>query len=218
MAADLIEKSNIPHTFVYDLESVFWVLIWVVISFMHTEWEGSERLDFLKETMSPRVYGGKGRSTKKNFIMAKRTLPVPNVPNVERLHFVLSTFLASRYAQMEKPIAIPKYAIVLRNGIDKNVVMVPNEDSDEDPNEEAPNEAPKEDPQLQARNVEVYKDGLKDHAHIINMFVSALNLPGWPRNVIARPQSKLPSSEDMHYLRASSKRLRSVAEKNSVFV
>ncbi|KAI9446708.1 hypothetical protein H4582DRAFT_1804459, partial [Lactarius indigo] len=31
MTADLIQESSIPHTFVHDLESTFWVMIWIVI-------------------------------------------------------------------------------------------------------------------------------------------------------------------------------------------
>ncbi|KAI9436787.1 hypothetical protein BJY52DRAFT_1130340, partial [Lactarius psammicola] len=34
MAADLVQRSSIPHTFIHNLESAFWVMLWVVILYM----------------------------------------------------------------------------------------------------------------------------------------------------------------------------------------
>ncbi|KAF8270304.1 hypothetical protein EI94DRAFT_1439202, partial [Lactarius quietus] len=34
MAAALIKEANIAHTFVHDLESAFWVVLWMALSFM----------------------------------------------------------------------------------------------------------------------------------------------------------------------------------------
>jgi len=94
MAADLIQDSSIPHTFVHDLESVFWVLIWIVVSYMPTTWDDGECSSFLKETMCPKVYGPRGGTRKKDFILAKRFPPVRNIDMVMRLLFVLSDLLA----------------------------------------------------------------------------------------------------------------------------
>ncbi len=60
MAADLVQRSSIPHTFIHDLESAFWVMLWVVILYMPSSWDIGDRSYFLKETMSPRVYDNSG--------------------------------------------------------------------------------------------------------------------------------------------------------------
>ncbi|KAI9456112.1 hypothetical protein BJY52DRAFT_1106829, partial [Lactarius psammicola] len=32
MVADLVQQSHTPHTFIHDLESAFWVILWIVFS------------------------------------------------------------------------------------------------------------------------------------------------------------------------------------------
>ena len=56
MVADLVQHSNIAHTFIHDLESAFWVIIWVAFSYMSNLWSAADRSSFLNETMSPWVY------------------------------------------------------------------------------------------------------------------------------------------------------------------
>ena len=55
MVADLIQRLNIAHTFVHDLESTFWVLLWVTFAYMPNTWSDVDRSSFLRGTMSPRV-------------------------------------------------------------------------------------------------------------------------------------------------------------------
>ena len=64
MAADLVQHSNIIHTFIHDLESAFWVILWLAFSHMSNLWSTEDRSSFLNETMSPWVYGdssGRGK-------------------------------------------------------------------------------------------------------------------------------------------------------------
>ena len=215
MAADLIQDSSIPHTFVHDLESVFWVLIWVVVSYMPTTWDNGEHSSFLKETMCPKVYGTRGGTRKKDFILAKQFPPVRNVDAVTRLLFVLSHLLAPRH-YVDLKISLPNYALTT---IDVDVTMSQNDDSEknskEDPNEEKPNVSPKTE---EPSGAEMFPDGLRDHSMIIGLFYGALDDSPWPLNDAADPQPKLPSTEEVRFMRAGSNRSRSQAEKSGVFV
>jgi Fungal protein kinase len=66
MAAELIENPGIPHTLEHDLESVFWVLLWVTLLYMKTSWPMVSTT--LNDAMNPRVYPSGGGASKLHFI------------------------------------------------------------------------------------------------------------------------------------------------------
>src|SRR6266851_4086010 len=110
---------------------------------MPTTWDDGKRSSFLKETMCPKVYGTRGGTGKKDFILAKWFLPVHNVDTITRLLFVLSHLLAPQH-YVDLKISLPNYALTT---IDVDVTMSQNDNSEEnskeDPNEEKPNVSPK---------------------------------------------------------------------------
>ena len=65
MAAELIQHPETPQTFIHDLESAFWVLIWVVVSYMPTNMDAGKCSNFLKDIMSPKVYNKSSSRLKK---------------------------------------------------------------------------------------------------------------------------------------------------------
>src|SRR6267154_1204468 len=56
MAAELVESFNIPHTLHHDLESFFWVLLWIILTRVSTNWSDEACSSLINKTMSPRVY------------------------------------------------------------------------------------------------------------------------------------------------------------------
>jgi hypothetical protein len=60
MAGDLVESPDTAHTVAHDLESFFWVLLWVVMIYVKTNWDAGKRTTFISNTMSPRVFGTSG--------------------------------------------------------------------------------------------------------------------------------------------------------------
>jgi hypothetical protein len=52
MAADLVEPANVPQTFVHDIESAFWLLLWMVLKYRETRWEGKP-LNFYEVDFHP---------------------------------------------------------------------------------------------------------------------------------------------------------------------
>jgi len=102
MAAELIQHPETPQTFIHDLESAFWVLIWVVVSYMPTNMDAGKRSNFLKDIMSPKVYDKSSSGLEKvNFLWSRE---VPTVPGVENIGFLLSELIklfAFRYPVVE---------------------------------------------------------------------------------------------------------------------
>ena len=71
MAAALVENSETPHTLEHDLESAFWVLIWAIVSYMPTSMGEEECSNFLKDTMSPKVYRKHSGADKRKYLIAR---------------------------------------------------------------------------------------------------------------------------------------------------
>ncbi len=74
MAAELVEDPSILHTFEHDLESVFWVLLWMTLLYMKTTWDVGRRSSFLNNTMNPGVYMGSGGINKLAFMRYEAAL------------------------------------------------------------------------------------------------------------------------------------------------
>jgi len=88
MAADLVENPAIPHTPEHDLESVFWVLLWMTLLYMKTSWSIEIRSSTLNSTMSPDVYQSSGGRGKLDFMRnpcALNDLYTPDNPKMEEL-------------------------------------------------------------------------------------------------------------------------------------
>ncbi len=108
---------------------------------------------------------------------------------------------------MDLKISLPNYALTT---IDVDVTMSQNDNSEEnskeDPNEEKPNVSPKTE---EPSGAEMFPDGLCDHSMIIGLFYGALDDSPWPLNDATDPQPKLPSTEEVRFMRAGSNRSRS---------
>jgi hypothetical protein len=69
MAADLVESSEIPQTLEHDLESFFWVILWIVMTRVPTNWTDEARSILINDTMSPKVYSHTRGPVKKNWLV-----------------------------------------------------------------------------------------------------------------------------------------------------
>jgi serine/threonine protein kinase len=74
MAADLVHAPNTPHLPMHDLESAFWILMWIALTYMHSNWSVGTRSSFIKETMNPKVFVSSGGQNKLFFMQARVTL------------------------------------------------------------------------------------------------------------------------------------------------
>ncbi|KAI9454523.1 hypothetical protein F5148DRAFT_1288603 [Russula earlei] len=185
MAADLIENSSIRQTFVHDLESAFWVMLWVTISHLPSSWEASRRSSFLDNIMNPRVCGNSGGPGKA--AMLRNPLGRLKLGFHQHLATLLESLrmvLASRYVE-KAPISVDPI-ILDEFG--------------------TPEKKPSLDEKLMAK--------LNNHKFILELFESALGKDGWPEDDAAE-QLEILVSNDIQIIRhSSSKRSRDAAEEN----
>jgi hypothetical protein len=200
MAADLVESPGTRQTFVHDLESFFWVLLWIVLTQVPCNWEIGRRSRFISETMSLKVYGETGGEAKKIYLRAKENLSEGDIeiPNNTTLRELLKGFMDSVGARHCLPPSKP-------NPIDPAIITGQKNIND------------KVDSAYQE-----YKRGLdylKDHSLVLRQFEMALDadLRLWPSDDKAVFQQFVPSRSMSWVSNSGSKRARSVAEENGAF-
>ncbi|KAH9025840.1 hypothetical protein EDB85DRAFT_2149458 [Lactarius pseudohatsudake] len=74
MAADLIENPNINQTFVHDIKSAFFVLLWMALHYLHCSWGVDGLSSFVDTVFNPQVYGNTGGLTKLMFMRGDQEL------------------------------------------------------------------------------------------------------------------------------------------------
>jgi hypothetical protein len=187
---------------VHDLESAFWVLVWMAVSFMRGNWSTEEVSSFLKETMSPRVYNLSGGRTKLFFMQIGNPIGynvLDNRPLTMLLEELRSVLSSRHQLPLDEPTCVN--ALVVRAEI-KNTTTIASAETVRFKNAE------------REENI----DCLTDHCVILGMIKTALNLPDWPSDDAAERQPLLMSDSCWSSARSSSKKALSVARENGVFV
>jgi Fungal protein kinase len=108
MAAALVESNNIAHTFVHDLESFFWVLLWIILTRVGCSWDQAARSGFLNETMSPKVYGNVAGQAKSTFLTSDKLtgeddFDIPGNPNLAELARSVKRLVSKSYRKRPSP-------------------------------------------------------------------------------------------------------------------
>src|SRR5229473_4368726 len=215
MARDLIQQFNIRHTFAHDLESFFWVLLWIVLTWVPTYYTDAVRSGFIHGTMSLKVCSGSGGSTKTNFLVSSCMLEervedfcLPNNPSlhallVEMKHTVTDWYLSlpSKKESTPKPKSVKKIntiSITLkRDGI-----------TESDESCKALHVAMND---FETMNCSMTLELLKDHHVTVKLFGTALLAP-WPTNDKAEHKPILLPSSAIEASCSGSKRLWSTIE------
>ena len=68
MAAELVDNPKIPHAPEHDIESVFWVLLFLTLLYTKIRWDSKHVSSTLTEAMNLKVYPTSGGTTKLSFI------------------------------------------------------------------------------------------------------------------------------------------------------
>jgi hypothetical protein len=110
LAVDLMRNPNITQTFIHDLESVFYLLLFLALRYMQTSWQAKpSQLSYaLNVIMNPPAYGGIGGSPRLWFmrsplepeefeVLDGGSKPLCNQP-FTALMYDLKTFLAERHS------------------------------------------------------------------------------------------------------------------------
>ncbi|KAF8488032.1 hypothetical protein F5888DRAFT_1755852, partial [Russula emetica] len=200
MAAELIERPKIRHTFSHDLESFFWVLMWIVVTRVPTTWDESARSIFINGVMNPKVYSNIGSTEKSTWLKAGNPLRekgfrIRDNPILHELAMELYDSVAGQYrprpSDQAPPTKLNPYILSGRS-LRKN-------------------------PEEEDKNYEIGLTFLKDYDTLLKQFEQALNAE-WPSNDKASPQSIARSNASIHfYSQSQSKRSRPVADEGGPF-
>ncbi|KAF8494313.1 kinase-like domain-containing protein [Russula emetica] len=200
MAAELIERPKIRHTFSHDLESFFWVLMWIVVTRVPTTWDESARSIFINGVMNPKVYSNIGSTEKSTWLKAGNPLRekgfrIRDNPILHELAMELYDSVAGQYrprpSDQAPPTKLNPYILSGRS-LRKN-------------------------PEEEDKNYEIGLTFLKDYDTLLKQFEQALNAE-WPSNDKASLQSIARSNASIHfYSQSQSKRSRPVADEGGPF-
>ncbi|KAH9058976.1 hypothetical protein EDB83DRAFT_2520747 [Lactarius deliciosus] len=90
MAADLIENPKINQTFIHNIESAFFVLLWMALHYLHSSWDVDGLSSFVDTVFNPQVYGNMGGLMKLMFMHIDQGLDnlsfTDNFPLTDPLH------------------------------------------------------------------------------------------------------------------------------------
>ena len=68
MSATLVKCNDALHTFVDDLESIFYVVLWLVLMYSLNSMTAEVHTSFMQQVLNPVQYTGTGGSTKADFL------------------------------------------------------------------------------------------------------------------------------------------------------
>ncbi len=217
MAGDLIQQFNIWHTFAHDLESFFWVLLWIVLTQVPTYYTDAVCSSFIHGMMSPKVCSGSGGSTKTNFLVSSHMLEervedfhLPNNPSlctllVEMKHTVTDQYLSlpSKKESTLKPESVKKINTI-------SIALKRDGVTESDESCKALHVAVN-DFKTMNRSMTMMLGLLKDHYVVVKLFGTALLAP-WPTNDKAECKPILLPSSAIEASHSGSKRSRSTIE------
>jgi hypothetical protein len=204
MAADLVESPNTLQTLEHDLESFFWVLLWIILTQVPCSWDITIRSKFINDTMRPNVYGQSGGQAKMTFLTSDTfRFEIPNNTTLSELLIALKHTVAARHHP--QPSLPGKFW--------------PNIAKDKKVKTQTANgeEETKTQMELQLEwALTEYHEGLKyleDHSTMLRQFKEALD-DEWPSNDKAVFQGTMAAKSTIQLSNSSSKRSRDVAQRN----
>jgi hypothetical protein len=203
MAADLIRSPGIPQNFLHDLESAFWVLLWMVLSFMKSSWDDGIRSSFLKGTMSPKVFHNTGGQDKYHFMQVAdpMNIEIDNNPTLTSFLKSLKEILGVRHRNRPE-LPSPLDAAYTLASLKKDQSSIAQATA------------------TIKSQIKLYDDmleSLKTHDFVLHHFERAL-AEDWPADDKAVRQPLLLSNDVQTKMRSSTKRSVDVAGITGVYV
>ena len=196
MAADIVVSPNVVHTFIHDVESAFWVLIWMTCTYLPISWDVGQRSSFLMNTMNPRIYLDTGGGQKMAFLTARSLLDSFTVIGNDIFTSLLLLLMdVLRVRHLPLPRAPSAFDVML-------------------------NRERMDDQDLESR-IEMHKESmdlLKDHKFVLSMFEQALQFKDWPEHDRAELQPTVMPNYVEISMGSISNRSTDMAEEDDVYV
>ena len=214
MAADLIEKPDILQTFVHDIESAFFLLLWMALLFVNSSWQNPRLSSFINDIFHPPVFGGSGGSLKAMFMRLEQleTLKFPGNAHLANLLHAWQSTLAVRYTkQPERDLCDDSEKFDLKDVI---LCIHPQDDqgAESPPKVAATNGLLQEETyKQQLQQYELLMRAFRNHDVFLDILSRFFKIQGWPTNEPAAKQNTVLSHTEKQSLPTSSKRCREAA-------
>ena len=174
MSTTLVKSKEAPHTFIDDLESIFYVILWLSVMYSPNSSSPAERTAFMKLVLDPEQFDGMGGTAKADFLQAHTSLQqikCHNYSQLQTLLMKLATSFSVRYE--DKP---------TKDDLDMLTTFGAPQTYKE---------------RLPAWNYEKCSRDLESHSHIIKVITEHLQDPNeWPDNDPAIWQSLIDPSDE----------------------
>jgi hypothetical protein len=171
MSAALVKSKDTPHTFVDDLESIFYVILWLSLLYSPHSMSSSMLTSFVRRVFDPEQYEGTGGTAKVDFLKSQSDLEqlvFQKRPLLQPLLINLATLFAVRYEA--KP-------------SDKQKALIAKYSEDQH--------------ELPAWKYQERISQLKSHAHTIQLLDDAIaDAAQWPADDPASSQVLLPRPQE----------------------
>jgi hypothetical protein len=174
MSAALVKCNDAPHTFVDDLESIFYVILWLVLMYSLNSMTPEVRTSFMQQVLDPVQYAGMGGFAKADFLQGHSALQDlelenPNRPELRTLLLNLATLFSVRYEPEPDQAAWDSL-----QGLNNNRLN-----------------------QMPAWQYQICREHLKSHQHVIQLIFEAVrDASGWPSDDRAIEQVLLPTQNE----------------------
>lgn len=182
MAGDLVNNPKTFHTYVHDLESFFWVLIWIVLTRVKTQFNRVTRSLFINGTMNPSVCKGSGGFHKAMFLTSQMMLD----EEMEKFSLPGNTPLSSLLVGLKRTVAkryLPSKDFGTKPETDVDVTV--------------------------AAIISKMSEGYRE---VAKAFLMSLSSEKWPKNDKAKVYTILQAECPIRHSRPSTKRSLSVME------
>ncbi|KIM78713.1 hypothetical protein PILCRDRAFT_10935 [Piloderma croceum F 1598] len=168
MSAALVQDKKAPHTFVDDLESILYVILWIILLYSPSSLDTPSLTAFIQMVLDPAEYEGTGGSCKKDFLIGHSVLQhltFEGRPSLQPLLMDLATLFAVRYepepsARQNQVLASLKQFATLDPSMFDHPVL----------------------------NYYNRLSYLKSHTHVIKLLIKHIEIESWPRNDSAEQQ------------------------------
>lgn len=135
MVAELIENPKAIQTVEHNIESIFWVLLWICILYMDTNLDVRQRSSLIKGTMSPSVYVNTGGNGKVDFLANKARLNLLETPTSQPIAVLLKLLHGSvgkRFQNSSPSSGIHLSTLSQRKGRTQSETRPSNNDDDDE--------------------------------------------------------------------------------------
>ena len=204
MTVDLIKDPTICQTFIHNIESTFFLLLWMSICFVKSSWDKAHRSNFINSIFQPQVFGGSGDSTKVMFMQLKGLESLKFTTNAP-LEILLRTWQEMLRFHHLKPPAAHTEEFNIQDAIWQG------QSTESASKSAAMNESLQEEYQCQLCDHEFFASALLNHDAVLTVLNQLLKYKGWPDLEPAKRQSIILSHIEKQFVHSSSKRIREAA-------